>query len=217
MASHDFVPKNDAEFQAWLANFLTVLNANLATFVLLAPDLAPLTTAQTNFATAYTAQVTADGAYRNAVENKKLKRTAVESATRAMIRRINGHPNMTDALRAQLGITVPDRVATRAGVGTEVPVMDLELRPGQVIIHFGTMPGNELRNGKPAWALGCNIYRKLGNETAYSLIAFDTASPYIDSVTGNAVNATYKVQYRGKRATDLGATSPEQTVAVGAV
>jgi len=70
---------------------------------------------------------------------------------------------------------VPDRVLSPPGVATEVPVMDLELRPGQVIIHFGTMPGNEQRNGKPSWALGCNIYRKMGTETAYSLIAFDTA------------------------------------------
>jgi len=74
-----------------------VLNANLATFVLLAPDLEPLSIAQTNFATAYTAQVSAEAAIRHAVETKKLKRAAVETVTRAMIRRINGHPNMTDA------------------------------------------------------------------------------------------------------------------------
>jgi len=211
----DYVPQNDTQFQAWLTNFVTVLNANLATVGLVAADVTPLTTAQTNFNTAVTTQITAQDAAAAAVATKKTRRITLETTLRPLVRRINNHPGMTDGLRANLAITVPDRVPSRRGVGVEIPGIVLDLRPGQVVIHFGSDAGNELRNGKPAWALGCNIYRKRGTETDYSLIAFDTASPYIDTVTGSAVNVSYKAAYRGVRATDIGGSSAEQTIAAG--
>ena len=41
-----YIPRNDADFLAWMDNFLTVLNANLATFGLVAADLTSLTNAR---------------------------------------------------------------------------------------------------------------------------------------------------------------------------
>ena len=111
---------------------------------------------------------------------------------------------------------MPTRTRTRREVGAEVPGLVLDLKPGQVIVHFGTNPGDEQSNGKPVWAAGCNVYRKKAGETAFALLAFDTASPYVDSVTGAAANYAYKVAYRGVREGDEGAASPEQTVAAGA-
>ena len=210
-----FIPANDTELQAWLANFVTVLNANLATVGLVAGDITPLTTAQTNFNASITAQVTAEAAFRQAVATKKTRRTTLEQTLRPLVRRIVNHPGITAALRAQLGVTIPDRSPSRRQVGPEVPALFLELKPGQVVIHFGTTPSDEQTNGKPAWATGCNIYRKKQAETDYTLIAFDTASPYVDTIAGNAVNVSYKVAYRGVRATDIGVSSPEQTVAAG--
>jgi hypothetical protein len=61
-------------------------------------------------------------------------------------------------------------------------------------------------------------------EIEFRLIAFDTvlatdarrgASPYVDTVTGSAVNVSYKAAYRGVRATDIGGSSAEQTIAAG--
>jgi len=46
-----YIPRNDAEFLAWMNNFLSVLNANLATFGLTAADLTPLTNARNDFQT----------------------------------------------------------------------------------------------------------------------------------------------------------------------
>ncbi|MCL6629647.1 MAG: hypothetical protein K6U00_08625, partial [Armatimonadetes bacterium] len=91
----------------------------------------------------------------------------------------------------------------------------LETKPGQVIVHFGTDASNELHNGKPSWARGCNIYRKKAGESGFTMIAFDTASPYVDTITGSAVDVTYKVAYRGTKETDIGPMSPEQTIAAG--
>ena len=46
-----------------------------------------------------------------------------------------------------------------------------------MVVHFGTNPDDERLNGKPAWALGANIYIKAHGEAEYRLLAFDTASP----------------------------------------
>lgn len=211
----DFLPVSDTELQAWITNFVTVLNINLATVGLVAADVTPITTAQTNFNTAVVDQVTKEAAFRQSVAAKKTRRTQIEQALRPLIRRIQNHPGMTDGLRANLGVTVPDRAPSRRQVGPEVPGLALEMKPGQVIVHFGTDPTNEQHNGKPAWALGCNIYRRKATETTYTMIAFDTASPYVDTVSGAAVNVSYRVAYRGVRTTDEGASSPEQTVAAG--
>ena len=108
----DYVPTTDTELQAWLGNFVTVLNANLATVGLVA-DTTPLMTAQTNFNTSLTAQVTAEAAFRQAVATKKTRRTTLEQTLRPLVRRIVNHPGMTDGLRAQLGVTVLDHSPTR--------------------------------------------------------------------------------------------------------
>ena len=217
MPKKDYVPTNDNDLNAWIVNFNTVLNANLATLGLVAADITTLSSTTSAFSASITTAITAEAAYRQAVENKKTRRAALEIALRAMVKRVNGHPGMTDAIRAQLGITVPDRIPSRHGVGPEVPVVELELKPGQVVVHFGTTPGNELTNGKPAWAIGCNIYRKKASDADWTLIAFDTASPYVDTITGPAANYQYRVAYRGTRATDEGASSVQSTVATGAV
>ena len=47
------------------------------------------------------------------------------------------------------------------------------------------------------------------------LIAFDTESPYIDTIAGAAVEVWYKVAYRGTNERDIGSFAPEQKIAAG--
>lgn len=210
-----YIPRNDAEFVDWAANFITILGVNVTTLGLELTDMDPLEAQQTVFATSVTTQVTQQAAARSAVEYKKDQREAFEALIRPMVQRIQHHPGMSDQLRALLGITVPSTSQTPTGAGDDVPSLFLETKPGQVIVHFGTDASNEQHNGKPGWARGCFIYRKKSGETDFSMIAFDTASPYVDTVSGSAVDATYKVAYRGTQEDDIGPMSPEMMIAAG--
>ena len=212
----DYLPKNDSELVTYLANFVTVLNANLAAVGLVAADVTPLTGAQTAFSAAVTDQAAKQAAAKAAVETKFARKDQLELVMRPLVRRINNHPGMTNGLRGQLGINAPTSARTRRGVGPEIPGIVLALEPGRVVVHFGTDAGNELQNGKPDWAKGCNIYRRVGATGDYALIAFDTASPYVD-IHGltTASNVSYRAAYRGTKEADIGASCPEQTVATG--
>ena len=214
----NYIPRNDAEFVNFLTNVLTVLNAgNLTATGLTAPDVAPLTAANTTFDTAVTDKIAKEQAFRAAVGVKDTRRDAVEAILRTLVNRIQVAPGVTDGLRLQLDI--PVRGADAGGGSdtprTEVPSVVLETVPGQVIVHWGTNAANEQRNSKPRWARGANIYRKKTGETQYVLVGFDTASPFVDKVPGAAVTATYKVAYRGTREDDESPFSPEQSVAAG--
>ncbi|MCS7311151.1 MAG: hypothetical protein NZ741_13120, partial [Armatimonadetes bacterium] len=148
MASRqDYIPSQDTDFVNWMSNFLTVLNANLASFGLVAADLTPLTNARNDFQTRLNAYLNAQLALRAASEARKDSRASAERLFRQMAQRINRHPNMTDALRAQLGLTVP-KPRQRREVGPEVPGVRLEVDAGRVFIHFGTNPDDERLNGR---------------------------------------------------------------------
>jgi hypothetical protein len=179
-----------------------------------AGDVTPVSTAITAFNAAVLDQIAKRNAFDAAVATKNLAKAALMLLLRPFIRRINNHPGMTDTLRQSLGLPTPDRTPTRRGVGPEIPGVHLEIRPGQVVVHFGTNPDNEALNGKPIWALGVNIYRQLGGVGGFSLIAMDTGSPYTDNLPAGTV-AAYKLAYRGIRESDVGAQSIAETVTVG--
>ncbi len=214
-AKEDDIPFNDAELVNWAANFMTVLSANAASLGLVPENLAPVEAERVAFGQALLDHVQQQALAKAAVEKKKAQRRSFEAVLSPLVRWISSHPGMTSELRANLGLRVPVKGRTVARAGSEAPGLVLETRPGQVLVHFGTNLSNELLNGKPDWARGCVIFRRKGDEPSFSMIAFDIASPYLDRVTGPAVDVTYKVAYCGTRENDLGPMSPEQTVAAG--
>lgn len=215
MPGTDFIPNKDAELLGWVAHFMSELSGRLGEFGLVPEDVGPLENVMIAFDGALAIHIQKRAEAKSAVEAKKDARTDLERVVRPLVRRINNHPGMTNDLRAVLGLHVPGQGRRASSVGTDVPSMVLETRPGMVLVHFGTDASNEQLNGKPDWAHGCFIYRKKTGEDEFRMVAYDTASPYADMVSGPAVDVTYRVAYRGTRETDIGPMSPEQTVAAG--
>lgn len=55
----DYLPGPDADYQAWVTNFVTYANANLAALGLVAADMTPVTTGQTAFNSGFSAHIAA--------------------------------------------------------------------------------------------------------------------------------------------------------------
>lgn len=210
-----YIPPNDGAFLAWLNNFLERLDAYAESFGLDDSAWQPLAEARDALQARLTEFQSAAQAYRAASQARRTARRAAEQLARALAQHLQHHPAMTNALRAELGLTIP-RTPVRRRVGVEVPGVRLEVDAGRVLIHFGTNPEDERRNGKPEWAIGANIYIRAEDEAEYRLLAFDTASPYVWEYRGAPKRFYVRVAYRGRREQDVGAPSPEQVVSVGA-
>ena len=101
---NDFLPAKDAELGPWLANFLTVANANLTTLGLVAADITPITSGTAAYNLAYTGVESAKAAMKSAVTGKDTGRKTITTAVRALVRKIQGNPNVTPQLKSALGI-----------------------------------------------------------------------------------------------------------------
>jgi hypothetical protein len=179
----DYIPGPDASFQVWQTQFVTYANANLAALGLTAPDMAPITAGQTGWNTAFPAHVAAVNAAKLAKQNKDEARAAYVAAIRPLVRRLQASPQVTDGEKAALGITVA-QAPTPIGPPTTTPVIAIECGNRlQQTLRFtdSATPG---RKGKPAGALGVEIWNKIGTtppagENDLRFVAVDTSAPYV--------------------------------------
>lgn len=179
----DYIPRADAAFDQWQANFLAVVNANPAGYGLAAADTAPLVAAQTAWESALPAHETAANAAKAAREAKDAARAAFESAVRVVVRKVQAIPSVSDAAKAAAGITVPDSNPTPGGPPTTAPAgtIDTSVRL-QHTVHFAdSVSGGK---AKPAGVRGCEIWMKVGlpvpvNAADLGFVTLDTRTPHV--------------------------------------
>lgn len=191
----DYIPGPDANFQAWQSNFVTYANANLAALGLVAADMAPVTAAQGVWTTAFPAHVAAVAAAKAAKQTKDEARQAYVAVIRPLVRRLQASPQVSDAERASLGITVRQEPSP-IGPPTTTPIVSIECgnRLQQTLRFVDS--ATPTRKAKPAGAIGVEIWNKVGTtpptgEGELRFVAVDTNSPYtmnFDSADGGKTN-----------------------------
>jgi hypothetical protein len=179
----DYIPGPDASFQAWQDNFVTYANANLVALGLTAPDMAPITAAQTDWAAAFPAHIAAAAAAKAAKQTKDEARRDYVAVIRPLVRRLQASPQVTDAEKASLGITVAQTPAP-IGAPTTAPICTIECgcRLQQTLRFVDS--ATPTRKAKPAGAIGVEIWNKVGtapptSESDLRFVAVDTNSPYV--------------------------------------
>jgi hypothetical protein len=191
----DYIPGPDPFFQAWQSNFVTYANANLAALGLVAADMAPVTSAQGTWATAFPAHVAAVAAAKAARKTKDDARAAYVAVIRPLVRRLQASAVVSDAEKASLGITVRAEPSP-IGPPTTAPLCSIECSNRlQQVLRF-VDAATPSRKGKPAGVLGVEIWNKVGTtppagESDLRFVAVDTAAPYImtfDSSDGGKIN-----------------------------
>lgn len=179
----DYIPGPDANFQAWQTNFVTYANANLAALGLTAADMTPITAAQSGWATAFPAHVTAVAAAKAAKQAKDEARAAYVGAIRPLVRKLQASTLVSDAERAALGITVRQE-PTPNGPPTTAPIATIECGNRlQQSIRF-VDSATPTRKAKPAGVLGAEIWHHVGttppaSEADLRFVAVDTNAPYV--------------------------------------
>ncbi len=186
---NDYIPRSDAEFNGWQANFVASANANLAGLGLVAADLTPIITAQAGWSSAYSAHVAVQAAAQSARQTKDDNRASLEALIRALVRRLQASPDVSDPERQQLGITVSDQERSAVGPPTTRPVATIDA--GQRLRHTIEFSDENTptRKAKPAGVMGAEIWVKIDGPPPVdpgelAFLAVDTRTPYMTEFDG---------------------------------
>ena len=218
----DYISGGDDAFNAWQANFVNYANANLASLGLVVPDLISILSAQAAWTPSLTAHVAAQANAQSARATKDGNRTVLEVLIRALVRRLQASPSVSDAEREALGITVPDLGATAAATPTTRPLCQVDTSQRlRHTIDF-TDESTPTRKAKPAGVMGAEIWVKIGptppvDPSELTFLAVDTRTPYTADFDGadGGKQAHYMLRWVNTRG-ETGPWSETATATIGA-
>jgi hypothetical protein len=122
----DYIPTSDLQLADWLDNFHSQLTARKAALNVPDSALAKLATAKDDFRNKMEDADAKKIAYETALEAEKEARVAAVAEARSLAQQAQREPNMTNADRTQLGLTVPDTKPTAPPVPNSFPVVTVD-------------------------------------------------------------------------------------------
>lgn len=183
--SKELIPSSDAEFNTFLKQFAAAVTANPGAYGLTAADLVPLQAALANWIVVYPAHEDAKKKALTASEIKTKGRDDGEKAARSLAKKIEGHPEIDNALRVSAGLPPRESGKSPIGAPTTRPLGRLEAKPNStLVIHF-VDEETPLRKAKPDGVHACEIRIHVGDsapadESGFTFLAHDTRTPYAD-------------------------------------
>lgn len=212
-----YPPVNFKDLKAWLNNFIEKLEPHLVELQMTESDLDELRGLSTGFGSAVDDYIEKQSLLWAASGRREELRTAVTRSARAVMERVSHHPAMSEGLRRDLGMRPRLRDQPTEPIAGLKPGIRLVAGPGCVRVHWGKVPTDERRNGKPRGVKAGVIYRKRSGESDFRIIGYATRSPYRDWIEGPGADYTYVVRYHGTRQNELSEESVEHTVAARGV
>lgn len=153
-----YIPATDAAFDAWMANFSTLLTADPTAYGEDAASALVVQTAYDTWSPAYLLATDPITRTSPTIADKDAERANLDAAARPVAQRINARSSVTNIQRSALGITI--RKTTRTPVpapGTAPSIVLRSLTPGvaQLQIRDSTTPTTK---AKPAGVIGCELH-----------------------------------------------------------
>lgn len=217
------IPTRDAEYDAYLFNWKTILTATPALYGMLAADATAISNAYTTWHAAYVAASNVLTRTRSTVATKDAQKILSISLLREQYNIIKANPSVTDPNKIAIGIRVSDPVPTPVPAPTTNPVMAV-IPSGtlQQLINMVDVTTPTTR-AKPAGVSGALVVRKIvavgqpiPEPETCTLLGFYTRTPFY--VTEFAPTDTGKVAYYYARWTNAkGEEGPWSPVASATV
>jgi hypothetical protein len=201
----DYIPARDADSVNWSQNFAGLITTAPATYGLTAPDAVTIQTAADAYQAAYTTAV--DPATRTPpnVAAKDVALQGMKTVCRPFAMQINANPAVTDYERANLAITIRDKIPSPPPPITAIPSAHLGKQVGSQLCLTVTDPGLPGSKKKPdgaqwiSWQFMKEDAPGLGTYH-YMFSQGSTKTPlYIDLGPGHSgTNWQFAVRYQGK-------------------
>jgi hypothetical protein len=216
----DYIPTSDADFDAWQKNFVDYVAANAAALSITPAQLTSLQGQQTDWGVKFPTSNAKQAEANSAVQGKNDSRSLYQDFIRSLVNVMQSSPEVTDAQRQSLGITV--RSTTRTAVGPPVsrPVATVDTSQRlQHTVNFvdESMPASR---AKPAGVQGCEIWTKVGEPAPAGpadvhYLALDTRTPYV--VAFDATDAGKTAYYMLRWISTRGETGPWSATVSGTI
>ena len=179
----DYIPRNDATFNEWQINLITIIGKNFPVWDLNPGRFDDLKSAQTEWKQIHViASNKNDRSATDVLEKNKI-RAKFEKVIREYVKaNIAYNPNVTDADREKMGLTIPSSIRKPYPVPTTAPTAEIDFNGRlQHVIYFKDIITT--KRAKPEGVHGCEIWCKIGNEppvteSELSFLATDTRTPY---------------------------------------
>lgn len=157
----NYIPRPDADFAAWVAQYYDVIKPWWDDHKLAPEDLQPLQDALEVWNIAYPAHTAAQAAAEGARQAKDAARRELERRVRPLTNFIQSYPETTNADRASLGITVRPPKGTPAQTPTTRPLAIVE--PGGRLTHHLRLvdESTPTRRARPRGVLGAEVWVRL--------------------------------------------------------
>lgn len=185
----DYIPSSDPEFTIWQENFLSYVIANLDALGLKDADVVSLKDSQGAWTTAYSNHTKAQATAESVRQTKAASRKSYETSVRSLVRRLQGMPNLTDAQRAGMQISLRE-TARPAGLAPQSrPVVQVDTSQRlRHTISFSDEATPDSR-AKPAGIHGCEVWAKIGDPAPTDgkglvFLGLDTRTPYVAEYDG---------------------------------
>lgn len=192
---NDYIPRPDAEFDGWQANWVTYAVANDAALGLdPLTDIPAIQAAQTAWDTDYDSHLTAQAAAQAARQAKDTERETFVALLRSYSQQIQNRTGTTDEQRGGLGITVPDTTPTPVAAPTTAPVLNIVTseRLRHVVEASKTaLEGGGL--GRPPGVRGVQLWRKIGDPAP----ADESDLEFVNEFTRSRMTLDYQMSQGG--------------------
>jgi hypothetical protein len=192
MAKDDYVPSREPEQIPWAATLKAKIAVHGPTLALTAAD---ITIIQGNCDTVRDSIQDFNQAtqvYQAAANTKNAAKNPAIKSIREFAQRIKKHAAYTATIGEELGI-----------IGDEQTIDVANSKPE--LKHAKVPSGHEFKFNLKKFFDGVNIYKKLPSAAAFTFLARDTSSPYID--TAPAENGTQYYAYYVSGDTEVGQRS----------
>lgn len=194
-----YIPRPDANFDAWSANLWTSLSTWWAEEGFDPSAIKDVETTVDAWHEAYAAHVAAQAAAEAARQTKDAARRAAEAAIRPVVARVQVMPEVTNANRAQFGISLRDSTRTPAATPTTAP--SAIITSGGRLTHRLRLvdPATPTRRARPKGVARAELYVVLTSpaDPAPSDIA---AYRYVESVSDGSATLSFPPADGGKQA-----------------
>lgn len=166
MAAKPYIPPTDADFDAWLLNFTTLLTAAPATYGLTAPDAVACAAQYTAWHPAYLLAIDPSTRTSVTVAAKDAARVTAEQVLRPFAIQISLNQAVLPGDKVAIGVNLPNN--TPVPIPPPLTFPQLSFRSAEPLVHILQWQDSGLGTGKkkPFGAIGCELYRSIGTVPA---------------------------------------------------